>query len=332
MRRYIYIISVLFLLAACHEPRKEALSLALSEVKHLIDSTGISNKYLLLYELASSDKSSLYILVNSNAPFFPPTREMPTSVTKYKNHVLCYISPYAESVLSKAELQSVTGFLNDVEEGESFQNWWFVAVNSNTKERVVVPINYDDDSWLALRYYRYQPLQKLVFGESSMIPRFFMVGFDIDITDSLFTDSLKNCIAGLDNMEIYYSQMVDTLAVRNSDSYFATINGTDTLKYELKDTLKGQHLVLQSSSNQLFFKNLPAENTWEYLYKLICDSTFFLERQEERLQKEPVSLSAATTMFPIGNSGQHLYNIKCSERFRNINDFFLKWDSLPGYK
>lgn len=54
---------------------------------------------------------------------------------------------------------------------------------------------------------------------------------------------------------------------------FAVLNGKDTLKLNIVDTIT-QHLFFESANNAAFFRSLTKE-PWDKLYDLLRDSTFY---------------------------------------------------------
>ena len=69
---------------------------------------------------------------------------------------------------------------------------------------------------------------------------------------------MYNLIQRID-VKIYYSNILDEYFKENKDSirkdFFAVLNGKDTLKLNIVDTIT-QHLFFESANNAAFFRSL----------------------------------------------------------------------------
>ena len=111
---------------------------------------------------------------------------------------------------------------------------------------------------------------------------------------------------------IYFSNPHDNcFSEPKEQSFFGTLNGKDTLKFFVSDTIN-QRLFIDSVYHSSFIENLPSDNTWYYLQQLLEDSTYYFRRRRNVIDKTPIPYSG----IPL--------QIYVTDTEGNIKDVFRK--------
>ena len=323
-------ISILLLCCLCScsvRYEDNAYHTAVQEVKKVVDNNAFPYKYILMYRLSSNEVGEIYTIYNGAAPFLPNELLSPVSVLVYKDKFICLIDPLASNVMSKEELQKETSYEINLGKGiddDLNENIYHLGVSKDGRESTLISLK--DVSRTSICPYVFPSLLKYMFKnyEADNIPRFIFVAYNI-LVDNFFhsEDNLKDHIKGLDMGEIFYFNPQDPYFIdckkNKSKSFFATIYGNDTLKYELTDTM-GHHLFVRTLDNPDFFKKLPSMNTWNHLYDLIRDSTFYFEENEGKYIINSVPYFEAQLMYNVKNDTsevQTLYKKNVSNWFKD---------------
>lgn len=283
--RKVLLILLLISLPGC-QPGKEspARSTALREVKRLIDQDSFPAKYIIMYEEPSNDIGSIYKITPANSPFVEWSLERPEKVIKYKDRYICLMNPMESIDMPKEKLIEITDYPNDTTTGPVYDEIWYIGVSKNGKKHTLVSTYR---SYLTYRYYSFPQLLEYTFEDydSTHLPRFILASYLLVVDSSYIPKgALFNHIQRIDG-EIYYTNVLDEYFKENKDSirkdFFAVLNGKDTLKLNVVDTIT-QHLFFESANNAAFFRSL-AKNPLGRLYDLLRDSTFYFCNEKARM-------------------------------------------------
>ena len=271
------IINIITYFFAGLSPGKEspARSTALREVKRLIDQDSFPAKYIIMYEEPSNDIGSIYMITPANSPLVEGSLERPEKVIKYKDRYICLMNPMGSIDMPKEKLIEITDYPNDTTTGPVYDEIWYIGVPKNGKKYTLVSTTYKS----YFTYYYFPQLLEYAFKDydSTHLPRFILSSYSL-VVDSSYVPkgTLYNHIQRIDG-KMYYTNVLDAYFKENKDSIrkdlFAVLNGKDTLKLNVVDTIT-QHLFFESVNNATFFRSLTKE-PWDKLYDLLRDSTFY---------------------------------------------------------
>ena len=304
--RKVLLILLLISLPGC-QPGKEspARSTALREVKRLIDQDSFPAKYIIMYEEPSNDIGSIYKITPANSPFVEWSLERPEKVIKYKDRYICLMNPMESIDMPKEKLIEITDYPNDTTTGPVYDEIWYIGVSKNGKKHTLVSTYR---SYLTYRYYSFPQLLEYTFEDydSTHLPRFILSSYSLVVDSSYIPKgTLYNHIQRIDG-EIYYSNVLDEYFKENKDSirkdFFAVLNGKDTLKLNIVDTIT-QHLFFESANNAAFFRSL-AKDPLGRLYDLLRDSTFYFCNEKGTYVRYSVPYSDFHWYFSINNANQ----------------------------
>ena len=302
--RKVLLILLLISLPGC-QPGKEspARSTALREVKRLIDQDSFPAKYIIMYEEPSNDIGSIYKITPANSPFVEWSLERPEKVIKYKDRYICLMNPMESIDMPKEKLIEITDYPNDTTTGPVYDEIWYIGVSKNGKKHTLVSTYR---SYLTYRYYSFPQLLEYTFEDydSTHLPRFILASYLLVVDSSYIPKgALFNHIQRIDG-EIYYTNVLDEYFKENKDSirkdFFAVLNGKDTLKLNVVDTIT-QHLFFESANNAAFFRSL-AKNPLGRLYDLLRDSTFYFCNEKGTYVRYSVPYSDFHWYFSINNN------------------------------
>ena len=302
--RKVLLILLLISLPSC-QPGKEspARSTALREVKRLIDQDSFPAKYIIMYEEPSNDIGSIYKITPANSPFVEWSLERPEKVIKYKDRYICLMNPMESIDMPKEKLIEITDYPNDTTTGPVYDEIWYIGVSKNGKKHTLVSTYR---SYLTYRYYSFPQLLEYTFEDydSTHLPRFILASYLLVVDSSYIPKgALFNHIQRIDG-EIYYTNVLDEYFKENKDSirkdFFAVLNGKDTLKLNVVDTIT-QHLFFESANNAAFFRSL-AKNPLGRLYDLLRDSTFYFCNEKGTYVRYSVPYSDFHWYFSINNN------------------------------
>ena len=282
-KKGIVVFSLLWLLSGCiRKPNDvDMYQRAIGYAQSLVDSGYITDDYVQLYELKTSEFSSIYSIFGTDTPI-SDAPEYPSRIVKVGEKFFCF-TELDEPELSVEQIYCITN-VYDAYLGLRSNDIWFLGISKNENAGAMVKRSPDIDN-----LFDYSELWSYFSGGQPERRDFYMWLFTHDIVLSdpacLELDSLGFHIKKLDG-EIYVANKTDTIVVLSSDLLgrdFVVANGSDTLVLSLKDSLPieipANHsltLRYESKENSSFFQNLPCKNTWMSLYKLLGDSTFSL--------------------------------------------------------
>ncbi|WP_349845287.1 Imm65 family immunity protein [Bacteroides cellulosilyticus] len=331
--RKVLLILLLISLPSC-QPGKEspARSTALREVKRLIDQDSFPAKYIIMYEEPSNDIGSIYKITPANSPFVEWSLERPEKVIKYKDRYICLMNPMESIDMPKEKLIEITDYPNDTTTGPVYDEIWYIGVSKNGKKHTLVSTYR---SYLTYRYYSFPQLLEYTFEDydSTHLPRFILASYLLVVDSSYIPKgALFNHIQRIDG-EIYYTNVLDEYFKENKDSirkdFFAVLNGKDTLKLNVVDTIT-QHLFFESANNAAFFRSL-AKNPLGRLYDLLRDSTFYFCNEKGTYVRYSVPYSDFHWYFSINNNSykyvDEFYRRGTKQSLKDLDGSYNEWDT-----
>ena len=332
--RKVLLILLLISLPSC-QPGKEspARSTALREVKRLIDQDSFPAKYIIMYEEPSNDIGSIYKITPANSPFVEWSLERPEKVIKYKDRYICLMNPMESIDMPKEKLIEITDYPNDTTTGPVYDEIWYIGVSKNGKKHTLVSTYR---SYLTYRYYSFPQLLEYTFEDydSTHLPRFILASYLLVVDSSYIPKgALFNHIQRIDG-EIYYTNVLDEYFKENKDSirkdFFAVLNGKDTLKLNIVDTIT-QHLFFESANNAAFFRSLTKE-PWDKLYDLLRDSTFYFCAEKGTHVRHSVPYSDYYWLFSIHDNCSYkyvdeVYRRGIKQSLKDLYGSYEEWDA-----
>jgi len=331
--RNVLLILLLISLPGC-QPGKEspARSTALREVKRLIDQDSFPAKYIIMYEEPSNDIGSIYKITPANSPFVEWSLERPEKVIKYKDRYICLMNPMESIDMPKEKLIEITDYPNDTTTGPVYDEIWYIGVSKNGKKHTLVSTYR---SYLTYRYYSFPQLLEYTFEDydSTHLPRFILASYLLVVDSSYIPKgALFNHIQRIDG-EIYYTNVLDEYFKENKDSirkdFFAVLNGKDTLKLNVVDTIT-QHLFFESANNAAFFRSL-AKDPLGRLYDLLRDSTFYFCNEKGTYVRYSVPYSDFHWYFSINNNSykyvDEFYRRGTKQSLKDLDGSYNEWDA-----
>ena len=332
--RKVLLILLLISLPSC-QPGKEspARSTALREVKRLIDQDSFPAKYIIMYEEPSNDIGSIYKITPANSPFVEWSLERPEKVIKYKDRYICLMNPMESIDMPKEKLIEITDYPNDTTTGPVYDEIWYIGVSKNGKKHTLVSTYR---SYLTYRYYSFPQLLEYTFEDydSTHLPRFILASYLLVVDSSYIPKgALFNHIQRIDG-EIYYTNVLDEYFKENKDSirkdFFAVLNGKDTLKLNVVDTIT-QHLFFESANNAAFFRSLTKE-PWDKLYDLLRDSTFYFCAEKGTHVRHSVPYSDYYWLFSIHDNCSYkyvdeVYRRGIKQSLKDLYGSYEEWDA-----
>ena len=331
--RNVLLILLLISLPGC-QPGKEspARSPALREVKRLIDQDSFPAKYIIMYEEPSNDIGSIYMITPANSPLVEGSLERPEKVIKYKDRYICLMNPMESIDMPKEKLIEITDYPNDTTTGPVYDEIWYIGVSKNGKKHTLVSTYR---SYLTYRYYSFPQLLEYTFEDydSTHLPRFILASYLLVVDSSYIPKgALFNHIQRIDG-EIYYTNVLDEYFKENKDSirkdFFAVLNGKDTLKLNVVDTIT-QHLFFESANNAAFFRSL-AKDPLGRLYDLLRDSTFYFCNEKGTYVRYSVPYSDFHWYFSINNNSykyvDEFYRRGTKQSLKDLDGSYNEWDA-----
>ena len=332
--RKVLLILLLISLPGC-QPGKEspARSTALREVKRLIDQDSFPAKYIIMYEEPSNDIGSIYMITPANSPLVEGSLERPEKVIKYRDRYICLMNPMESIDMPKEKLIEITDYPNDTTTGPVYDEIWYIGVSKNGKKHTLVSTTYK--SYLTYYYYSFPQLLEYAFKDydSTHLPRFILASYLLVVDSSYIPKgALFNHIQRIDG-EIYYTNVLDEYFKENKDSirkdFFAVLNGKDTLKLNVVDTIT-QHLFFESANNAAFFRSL-AKDPLGRLYDLLRDSTFYFCNEKGTYVRYSVPYSDFHWYFSINNNSykyvDEFYRRGTKQSLKDLDGSYNEWDA-----
>ena len=331
--RKVLLILLLISLPGC-QPGKEspARSTALREVKRMIDQDSFPAKYIIMYEEPSNDIGSIYMITPANSPLVEGSLERPEKVIKYKDRYICLMNPMESTDMPKNKLIEITDYPNDTTTGPVYDEIWYIGVSKNGKKHTLVSTIYK--SYLTYYYYSFPQLLEYAFKDydSTHLPRFILSSYSLVVDSSYIPKGIlyNQRIDG----KIYYSNVLDEYFKENKDSirkdFFAVLNGKDTLKLNIVDTIT-QHLFFESANNAAFFRSLTKE-PWDKLYDLLRDSTFYFCAEKGTHVRHSVPYSDYYWLFSIHDNCSYkyvdeVYRRGIKQSLKDLYGSYEEWDA-----
>ena len=291
------ILGLLFSLSGCIPDKVSTSIIKIAE--SIIDGNISNQKFLLMYELTQNNKGRIYQLFYNNSPYFELTGEHPTIIHKYKDKYICIINPCTDVFISNEEINKITKNLSESNNSYIFENeMWYIAILNDGSKYSVVSTN-KSNRLSGLPYHFPQLLKYMYEGfDECNIPKFIFEDYEWIVSDDYESKkTIKKHLIQMDGT-IYFSNPNDIFFnVSKDENFIATINGNDTLKYYVSDTIH-QRLFIDSISGSSFINNLPSNDTWHYLQHLIQDSTYYFQKINGHYSK---------TFIPYSNIPQQIY-------------------------
>ena len=133
---------------------------------------------------------------------------------------------------------------------------------------------------------------------------------------------------------MYCTNVLDAYFKENKDSirkdFFAVLNGKDTLKLNVVDTII-QHLFFESVNNATFFRSLTKE-PWNKLYDLLRDSTFYFCAEKGTHVRHSVPYSDYYWLFSIHDNCSYkyvdeVYRRGIKQSLKDLYGSYEEWDA-----
>ena len=244
------------------------------------------------------------------------------------------MNPMESTDMPKNKLIEITDYPNDTTTGPVYDEIWYIGVSKNGKKHSLVSATYK--SYLTYRYYSFPQLLEYTFEDydSTHLPRFILSSYSLVVDSSYIPKgTFINHIQRIDG-EIYYSDVLDEYFKENKDSihkdFFAVLNGKDTLKLNIVDTIT-QHLFFESANNAAFFRSLTKE-PWDKLYDLLRDSTFYFCAEKGTHVRHSVPYSDYYWLFSIHDNCSYkyvdeLYRRGIKQSLKDLYGSYEEWDA-----
>lgn len=144
MRRTFFYIILLFAIAGCaRSPLNKVQQEVETQVKFLVDSGYVQNKYVVLYELVINDSNHIYQIVDSEFPV-GANLELPSKITKYKDKYLCFIE-LDEPEMAVGDMERITHYFGSPIVETEYTVKWFFAVSKLGQKKILVDfLQYED--------------------------------------------------------------------------------------------------------------------------------------------------------------------------------------------
>ena len=242
------------------------------------------------------------------------------------------MNPIESIDMPKEKLIEITDYPNDTTTGPVYDEIWYIGVSKNGKKHTLVSTYR---SYLTYRYYSFPQLLEYTFEDydSTHLPRFILASYLLVVDSSYIPKgALFNHIQRIDG-EIYYTNVLDEYFKENKDSirkdFFAVLNGKDTLKLNVVDTIT-QHLFFESANNAAFFRSL-AKNPLGRLYDLLRDSTFYFCNEKGTYVRYSVPYSDFHWYFSINNNSykyvDEVYRRGIKQSLKDLYGSYEEWDA-----
>ena len=285
-----------------------------------------------MYEEPSNDIGSIYMITPANSPLVEGSLERPEKVIKYRDRYICLMNPMESIDMPKEKLIEITDYPNDTTTGPVYDEIWYIGVSKNGKKHTLVSTYR---SYLTYRYYSFPQLLEYTFEDydSTHLPRFILASYLLVVDSSYIPKgALFNHIQRIDG-EIYYTNVLDEYFKENKDSirkdFFAVLNGKDTLKLNIVDTIT-QHLFFESANNAAFFRSL-AKDPLGRLYDLLRDSTFYFCNEKGTYVRYSVPYSDFHWYFSINNNSykyvDEFYRRGTKQSLKDLDGSYNEWDA-----
>lgn len=244
------------------------------------------------------------------------------------------MNPMESTDMPKNKLIEITDYPNDTTTGPVYDEIWYIGVSKNGKKHTLVSTIYK--SYLTYYYYSFPQLLEYAFKDydSTHLPRFILSSYSLVVDSSYIPKGiLYNHIQRIDG-KIYYSNVLDEYFKENKDSirkdFFAVLNGKDTLKLNIVDTIT-QHLFFESANNAAFFRSLTKE-PWDKLYDLLRDSTFYFCAEKGTHVRHSVPYSDYYWLFSIHDNCSYkyvdeVYRRGIKQSLKDLYGSYEEWDA-----
>lgn len=323
-----------------HTSTEEAI---ICEVKKMMDNNILNSKYVKIVNWGVTDDGDIYKINLGKCPVNIGNWLPPMKVIPYKSRYICCIDFYANDWLSQRELKALLGkdstdvfYWKSARNLEDSDTTFLVGIPNDNGSATVVLTDTKNSHITKTRFmpYIYPAFYSYFWGKQTKdSSRIILANYDIFV-DTAFRSgsSLKGYIKYLCGILVYFTEGAMSYYADNkvgNFSYFVTINGKDTLKYEQSDTIEN-HLLLNSKSCYSFFRHLPEEDSWEYLDHLLRDSTYYVRQKREKIEYIPVAYYDGPFTHSVHKQGDSFISTfaKTNDWTKDI-DFFMKWQEEP---
>ena len=306
MRKMLYCLIVIFLSGCLPDKLLDTLVL---KSQSIINNNDSKMKYLLAYQMSNNVNGVVFQLFYNDNPCFEPTGEYPTKTIKYKDKYICVFNPWIKSSTAYNDILECFSDTNTIFPWDD--RIWYVGISLDGKQCDMIETSKNNK--LAGLPYHFPSLLKYIYKEYSEhnIPRFIFEDYEF-IVDNNY-ESKKT-------MKGYFQQLSGTIYFSNphddcfSDlkerSFFGTLNGKDTLKFFVSDTIN-QRLFIDSVYHSSFIENLPSNNTWYHFLQLLEDSTYYFRRRRNVIDKTPVPFSRIPLQIYVTDTEGNIKDVFC---------------------
>lgn len=359
MRRAFLYFMVLFAIVGCTRPTlSKVQQMVEAQVRLLVDSGLIANKYVVLSELAINDSNHIYRINDSDCPADLEYYNYPSKVIQYKDKYLCFVE-LDEPQMSADKMIKLTGYSGNLGEESGVGDRWLFAFSKFGEKKTLVNVSNVwgvdildlTELWPYLSgYVKKYPVQMAVMSHDIELASgcHLIVSAD-SIKQDLF-NYLEHCFNNIHG-KMYLKNNTDSTVCLSSDTemHYAVVNGWDSLYLSLCDTLP---IVLKPYERKIIeYKSMPKQavflkyitsekDPWEYLYNLFCHSTYCLMNvNQEDLKTKVMSYDInnygfkvdfdyhSKVTFRIVNRGMYDKKVGEMQRFRYWR---RKWDDMSA--
>lgn len=275
----------------------------IKQIMNMVDEGKFIYRYVLAFEIASTEIGKIYRVNSNTIPVEFGSDIYPYEIIKYKDKFICLSSPIANKTLSTKEICHKTNhlYIKDYNNEKEVIDRFFIGIKKNGRDYSIISANDEN----APHYYspyipdHYPEMWEFLYeGFDENNPPKYILSFDIIwIYGDFNEDSIKLGYLQNEDLrpmgEIYCPNPEEYDRLKN-DCFFATIKGKDTLKYQIKKI--DYFLSLDAIPNPIFFKNIPQENSLDFLRELLLDSTYLFKKENGIIKR-----------IPLLNSGIHRY-------------------------
>lgn len=358
MRRVFLYFMVLFAMVGCTRPTLSKVQQKVeAQVRLLVDSGLIANKYVVLSELAINDSNHIYRINDSDCPSGLTYLDYPSKIIQYKDKYLCFIE-LDEPQMSADKMIELTGYSGNLREESGAGDKWLLAVSKFGEKKTLINTSRVGGLELDITelwpyfsgYVKKYPVQMAVMSHDIELESYCNLIVNVDSIRRDLFNSLEHCLNNMHG-QMYLKNNTDSTVCLSSDTemHYAVVNGWDSLYLSLCDTLP---IVLKPYERKIveyksmpkqaaFFNSIASEKEpWEYLYNLFCHSTYCLMNVgQEDLKTKVMSYDidnygfkvdfdySSRATFWIFNRG--IYNKEDGERQRS-RYWERKWDNTSN--
>lgn len=317
---FFYVIFLFAIVGCAQSPLSKVQQEVETQVKLLVDSGYIQNKYVVLYELVINDSNHIYKIADSEFPV-DANLELPSKITKYKDKYFCFVE-FDEPEMSVEDMVKITHYSGNPIVETNFIYKWFFGVSSFGQKKILIDLGKDENSYFDYPelwpyfpgYVKDYPVQ---MGVASHDIRMYndQKPFNVDSIRKQSLEWTKNIYG-----KIYLKNNTDSTLCLSSSTlgHYAVVNNKDTLYLSLCDSLpivlcpyESREIRYESIPNKRFFENLVLQkDPWEYFYNLFGKSTYcFMKINQEDLKTRVMSLDRTNGFRVADGNGEYVFKI-----------------------